>query len=641
MWSLYENKAGEERSLSPLVFSNGKSQEDIVKEVIDAINGGYKVIFIRGVCGTGKSAIALNLAKEIGKASIVVPIKNLQKQYEEDYTNKMYLMKNGKKLKIKIMTGRANHLCPYIKENMREFKITEKNSKLDGYSNKNSQETNLQNKEDLDFSCDNRQLPCKIEIKEKNIEKIKEYLKKNPKIELADFAKINRVRRMSIAPVCPYWSPIVPVELELGLEAERKIYTGLFNRKFAIYQRKNGCGYYKQFDSYADSDVIIFNSKKYLLETLMNRKPATDIEIIDECDEFLDSFANHEKINFKKLNFALGNLFSDNERINEIISELISLTKEILNDKKIEEHITNEKIFNIKDTKIFSLLRYFLDSELMKEVECDEENYCYHADEVARTFEDFFGETYVSFCKEEKDIIAKLVTINLEKKFKELLGKNKIIVMMSGTIHSEEVLKNIFSIKEFKIIEAEKNAPGKITKKITGFEIDCKYENFRKGKLTREQYLLALSKCIEQAVKPALVHVNAFKDLPTEQEAEKYNLSVMSREKFIELQKKEEVGEQLKKFKQGKIDVFYSTKCNRGVDFPGEVCNSIILTKYPYPNINSLFWRIFKKTKPQYYNSFYVDKAKREFLQRIYRGLRSKDDHVYLLSPDSRVFQKR
>ena len=169
-------------------------------------------------------------------------------------------------------------------------------------------------------------------------------------------------------------------------------------------------------------------------------------------------------------------------------------------------------------------------------------------------------------------------------------------------------------------------------------EIDCKYENFRKGKFTREQYLLALSKCIEQAVKPALVHVNAFKDLPTEQEAEEYNLSVISREKFMELQKKEDVGEQLNKFKQGKLEVLYSTKCNRGVDFPGEVCNSIILTKYPYPNISSLFWRIFKKTKPQYYNSFYVDKAKREFLQRIYRGLRSKDDHIFLLSPDSRVF---
>ena len=80
MWSLFELKNGEEKALEPLKFSNGKTQEDVVQEVIKSINQGYKTIFIKGVCGSGKSAIALNLAKEIGKASIVVPVKNLQKQ---------------------------------------------------------------------------------------------------------------------------------------------------------------------------------------------------------------------------------------------------------------------------------------------------------------------------------------------------------------------------------------------------------------------------------------------------------------------------------------------------------------------------------------------------------------------------------
>jgi len=36
---------------------------------------------------------------------------------------------------------------------------------------------------------------------------------------------------------------------------------------------------------------------------------------------------------------------------------------------------------------------------------------------------------------------------------------------------------------------------------------------------------------------------------------------------------------------------------------------------------------------------FYMDKARREFLQRIYRGLRSQEDHIFLLSPDIRVFR--
>jgi hypothetical protein len=32
-----------------------------------------------------------------------------------------------------------------------------------------------------------------------------------------------------------------------------------------------------------------------------------------------------------------------------------------------------------------------------------------------------------------------------------------------------------------------------------------------------------------------------------------------------------------------------------------------------------------------------LDKSRRELLQKIYRGLRSKTDKVYLLSPDIRV----
>ena len=66
------------------------------------------------------------------------------------------------------------------------------------------------------------------------------------------------------------------------------------------------------------------------------------------------------------------------------------------------------------------------------------------------------------------------------------------------------------------------------------------------------------------------------------------------------------------------IDVLFTTKCSRGVDFPGEQCNSIILTRYPYPDVNSLFWKILQKEKPLQYMKFYMDKAKREFQDTFY-----------------------
>jgi Rad3-related DNA helicase len=307
--------------------------------------------------------------------------------------------------------------------------------------------------------------------------------------------------------------------------------------------------------------------------------------------------------------------------------------------KESKFNLSEKSIIPLKQTKIFNLLKKFLESDLMNYVECDEENYCFYVEEVARTFENFLDETYVSFYIEDKNITARLVTTNLKKRFQELLEKNKTIVLMSGTIHSEKVLREVFGISYFKIIDAEIKMPGKITKQRTGHEINCKYSNFYCGNVTREQYLNALEKTISSALPPVLVHVNSFKDLPSEYEIKKFNLSLMSQEKLRENQSEDLLGESVKRFKKGEFQVLYTTKCSRGIDFPGSTCNSVVLTKYPYPNVDSLFWKVLKQTHPEHYNSFYIDKSKREFLQKIYRALRSKSDHIFLLSPDIRVFQ--
>jgi len=169
---------GEE--LKPICFSNGKTQADIVKEILDEIEKGAKIIFLRGVCGTGKSAIALNLARHFKKTSIVVPIKSLQEQYENDYTREKFILKQDKtKLKISVIKGRNNFQCLFSSGDM----------------------------------ANNEELPCLIELKEKNAEKIREYLKENKAVKEEDFASIYDVKRMSITPVCPYWSPLLHSEV--------------------------------------------------------------------------------------------------------------------------------------------------------------------------------------------------------------------------------------------------------------------------------------------------------------------------------------------------------------------------------------------------------------------------------------------
>src|SRR3989344_1933684 len=247
-WSLYADN----KRLEPLKYSNGKTQEDVVKEVADLIKSGKKIILIHGVCGTGKSAIALNIARAIGRAAIVVPFKNLQKQYEEDYTNKKYLLSSGgRKMKIAVITGRDNH------DSIIEPGV----------------------------SCADKFLPDTILITEKNRDKLFRYYNQNPLIRHKDIPHIKALKRISIAPSNPYWSPIRLAEFELPRlsDAKKKIYKGCDGRDYIFYHRKEGCSYYDQFQSYIEADVIIFNSAKYKIELALNRKPETQVDIIDEA----------------------------------------------------------------------------------------------------------------------------------------------------------------------------------------------------------------------------------------------------------------------------------------------------------------------------------------------------------------------
>jgi Rad3-related DNA helicase len=628
VWSLKEKDV----ELKPLIFSNGKDQNDIVNEVLKAISDGNRIIFVHGACGTGKSAIALNIAKHFDKTSIVVPIKNLQRQYEQDYSGKKHVLKSeGRKLKIKVITGRNNHICPFLKEN--ELMKQEKNSRLNFFLTPADKLV----EENPNLSCDNKFLPCTIEVKEKNFKKIRDYVRKNPNVRIRELQTLKGVKRMTIAPICPYWSPIAPASVELNLKADKKKYIGLNNEEFNFYRRKPGCGYYDQFDSYIDADVLIFNSQKYMLENAMNRKPQTDIDVIDECDEFLDNFSEYENINLNRLTFSLIGLYAEKESLQRIITEIGVLASEMMRNPKVQENIANGEIILLKQTPLMELMKLFLENDLMSSVECDENNYCYHCDKVARLFQNFKEDAYVSFAREGKDVVARIVTINLEKRFQELINKNKIFVLMSGTLHSDRVLKEVFGIKDFKVIEAESKPLGTITMLKTGKEINCSYDNFKTGRVNRMQYLLALNECILRSKKPTLVHVTSFNDLPTKDEKEMLSLDLISQEKLRNLQ--ENSDSLVRQFKNKELEILYTTRCNRGIDFPGEMCNSIVLTRYPYPNVSSIFWKLLKRNKPEHYNSFYLDKARRDFMQKIYRGLRSHTDHVYLLSPDIRVFE--
>ncbi|MBU0467073.1 MAG: hypothetical protein KKD94_01475 [Nanoarchaeota archaeon] len=605
-WSLYENDS----ALKPLKFSNGKTQEDVVEEIVGLIKSGKKVVFLHGVCGTGKSAIALNIARAIGgRVSVVVPIKSLQRQYEEDYVWKKYLVsKDGKKMKIAMITGRENHDSVFFPGK----------------------------------SCADPFLPDTIKIAEKNYKKLKQYYLMNPYISSTSVPSARDLKRISVAPANPYWSPILPAEIELRhfRDAKKKRFVGMYGKEFVFHHRKEGCSYYDQYLAYFNSDVIIFNAAKYMSEIALGRKPETEVEIIDECDEFLDSLSNSVDLNLSWLGKGLKMLYPDSPLTVDVIKNIGSLID--IEEKRAKAlGVDEKKVWHLDETKIGEILLGFLkDKELEAEIRIDELNYCNTALEAALGFKDAFKDTHLTYKKDEDgNLLARIVTINLARNLRQILSGSKAFVFMSGTLHSESVLKNIFGMEDYVKVDAEKLNQGNIEISRTGKEIDCRYANFKSGLFSREDYLKALSGAVKKSSKPTLIQVNAFSDLPLEEEVNEFGLDLISREELLRLQRADRTGKRVSDFKAGKEERLFTTKCSRGIDFPGDTCKSVVFTKYPNPDVNDTFWKILRKTHSAYYWDFYFDKARRSFLQRMYRAVRSKDDHIFVLSPDSRVLE--
>jgi len=556
------------------------------------------------------SAMALNLARHFKKTSIVVPIKSLQEQYEKDYTKNHFILKQDKKpLKIAVIKGRNNFRCPFSGER-----------------------------------ADDQELPCTIEIKNRNTEHLLKYVDQNPEASKEDFSEASDIRRMNIAPACPYWAPLMSASAKpKGLPEVNKIkYEAICGREYALFQRKKGCGYYDQYEAYANADVLIFNSMKYHIESFMGRKPKTDLDIIDECDEFLDSFSSERKLNINKLQSAVSNLTPGDQEKRTALKNLIHK----LNDILFSPPVTDMQ--KLEESRIMELLKIAIENPNLAE---DEENNYYNTlVEIARSFEHLLEETYISvnqiknneqrglFGGRKKDdtVIVNIVSINLAQKLKELIEQNNVLVMMSGTLHSEQVLKDIFGLENFKIIEAETEMPGKIHVQKTGMERNCSFANFKSGTVTRNQYLKILDMCMAKAKPPTLVHVSAFNDLPSERENQALMLdNLITQERLQEIQSRGNTA--VNEFVNKEVDILFTTKCSRGVDFPGDKCNSIVVTRFPYPNIQGLFWKILKQEQPEKFMEFYMDKARRELIQKVARGVRFKGDKVDLWSPDNRV----
>jgi Rad3-related DNA helicase len=361
--------------------------------------------------------------------------------------------------------------------------------------------------------------------------------------------------------------------------------------------------------------------------------------VIDEGDEFLDQFLVEGSLHLPMVLNELKFLPIIDSHQRELVEELQVLVLEAMQSLPSFLNKNHESILPLKETPLFPIVKLLCRGEFSYIT--DDESYLERCFELCRKFNGLFDDTYAYISKEQdgkKEIITRLITLNLQKAVQSLAERNNALVFMSGTLHDPLVLQELFGIHDLNIVEAETNLQGRLTKIYTGLEAEFTFENMRNGKYSREQYLHALQACILRGEKPMVVHITAFYDLPTFDEKKKFNLhALITQEELKDEQENDSEGNIVQAFKRGEKEILFTTRCNRGIDFPMSICNSIVITRFPYPPLEGLFWKVLKKQKPGLFWHVYKDKAHRDLLQKIYRSIRSKDDHVYLLSPDSRV----
>lgn len=85
------------------------SQAAVLKQIQDAVSDGIKFIILEAPVGSGKSAIAISIARWLGQAHVLTPRRSLQSQYFEDFEEHLVLMKGRSSYPCTLEAGVAYH----------------------------------------------------------------------------------------------------------------------------------------------------------------------------------------------------------------------------------------------------------------------------------------------------------------------------------------------------------------------------------------------------------------------------------------------------------------------------------------------------------------------------------------------------
>lgn len=438
------------------------------------------------------------------------------------------------------------------------------------------------------------------------------------------------------------------------------------------------CPYYRQFYSYVDADVIVMNSAKWQLETRIGRKPLTDVEVFDEGDYWLDGQASDIELSRS----TIDRIVSIDNKVKRMKDDTVSMFDQVFRDVKFksdqQRKISENKvsIIDAKEyTELFTNVTNTL-GELLKGLEDDEKIEEKIVDMV--TALKYIEKASISYRegKREETKVLKVYIPYPDEILRELFKlSSSNIIITSGTMQTSHVMSNLFGINAdnytVDVLNGRKESPGKLKciryKESDMPPVKVTYQTWQSPQFV--DYYNRYTNGILDRLKDIIDKVTG---KPGEAKiivltpAKKYAEGIKNRPDtyidFANVSKEEDdtpvkinttLGdyvsktlEDVRKIKETDINldgdvlrtdkqIIVSTRMVRGSDLRDDKCRAVVVLKWPYPDISAGYNQALKKRfGDSVFGKIMSDKAEREVVQMVSRGLRHDLDWAYFSTPD-------
>lgn len=614
MLNLFERKTG--KQLTPRVYNNGVSQREIIDDAIKTFDSGEKIVLVIGGPGAGKSVIGLEVARHYGSGYITVPRKANQNQYRDDYgseDSRVYIVDaRQSEMPINLLKGKGNFKCIH-----NEFNPNEK---------------------PLSKFCDYTGHVCN-----------------------SDGSGVSKLDG------CPHYV-INTQELPKEFDGEVKEYESMMgNTRYLISNHENICPYFRQMYDILHHDIVIINDKKFTIEKKLERLPHKKVLIIDECDMFLTNLTSPRVVNLSRLVDAVRSRRAETgkevfDKVGDVLEKLDRLIVKTTGDQSryMTKPYTDKKdgTFALTDdnqvvTLVKELFSLFADNSSLGNHKTMKSYY----NQLA--FLDFpLEETNVFFDLSRGDLKLNYFSLNAKAMVSRMFAGFDHVLMMSATIQSDDVLETFFGLGKVPRINAASRINGRLLNVKTGHEIPFRQPRMPYGTPRAELEAIRMEqrrkelvatgglldhtqrykKYIKRSPPNTLFHIQSFAKLPKENELSLHKgLELLGvNEEKTPMQEDED----MIKFKKGEISFIKSTKLDRGIDCPDEQCRVNILQKLPFGVPTHYHYAMNRHIRDGFLWVYLWDECDRNIIQAVSRGLRHKGDYCFVLSPDSRVYER-